>query len=149
MRSGTDLLTARPLDERDIFRHFLHDFHALQRSLRGRFREVWHPPTDVYETDSDIVIKMSVPGVRAEEIAVECNGQVITICGVRRGPNPSSIRRYHQMEIRNGYFERRIVMHRPFNPDAARAQYEDGFLHVFLPLATEPVTYVRSIRFRF
>jgi HSP20 family protein len=133
---------------RSLFRQFLQEFHAMRRSLRGHYRDVWHPPTDVYETDKDIVIKMSVPGIRTDQVAVECNGDVITICGVRKGPGPGSVRTYHQLEIRNGYFERRIVLHIPFDPNGATARYEDGFVYVVIPKAAELVRHVLSIKFR-
>jgi HSP20 family protein len=136
----------RPLDERSIFDQFLHDFYSARRGLRGHYRDIWEPPTDVYETDEHIVIKVSIPGVRPDQVSVECNGEVLTICGVRRGPGPGVVRRYHQMEIRNGYFERRIVLHIPFDPHNATARYEDGFLCVFLPRSAESVRRVLSIR---
>lgn len=138
-----------PLDERSLFHQLLHDFYATRRSLRGHYRDIWEPPTDVYETDEHIVIKVSIPGVKPDEVAVECNGEVLTICGVRRGPDAGVVRTYHQMEIRNGYFERRIVLRIPFDPRGATARYEDGFLYVFLPRATESVRHVLSIRLDF
>ncbi|KPK65972.1 MAG: hypothetical protein AMK73_01430 [Planctomycetes bacterium SM23_32] len=139
-------IRARPLDDHNVFRQFLHDFYSLRRSLRGHRRDVWEPPTDVYETEQDIVIKMSIPGVKPQQVAVECNGEVLTICGVRKGPDPGSVRTYHQMEIRNGYFERRIVIHRPFDSSGAKARYEDGFLYVFIPKAPELVRHVLTIK---
>ncbi len=149
MKDRQSAAVAKPLEDRSLFRQVLQDFYAMRRSLQGQRRDVWHPPTDVYEADQDIVIKMSLPGVRANEILVECNGEVITICGVRRGPDPGSVLRYHQMEIRSGYFERRIILHTPFDPHGARWEYEDGFLFIFIPKAAEQVRHVFSMRIRF
>jgi HSP20 family protein len=146
MNPEPKVVYARPLDERDLLHQLLRGFYATHLSLRGHYREVWEPPTDVYETETDIVIKVCIPGVNPEEISVECNGEVLTICGVRRGPDPGSVRRYHQMEIRNGYFERKIILHIPFDPGGARARYEDGFLYVLLPRAAQSVRRVVSIR---
>ncbi len=141
------MMHARPLDDqRSVFRQFLDNFYADRRSSRGGRRDVWRPPTDVYETDSDIVIKVSLAGVRPEQIGIECNGEVVTIHGVRESADQGTVRAYHQMEIRNGYFERRIAIHRPFDPRQARAQYEDGFLRVFIPKAPRPVRRIVSIR---
>ncbi|MHC4481863.1 MAG: Hsp20/alpha crystallin family protein, partial [Planctomycetota bacterium] len=96
-----------------------------------------------------IVIKMSIPGIQRNEVTVECNGDVITICGVRKGVGSQGVRRYHQMEIRNGYFERRIVIRRPFDPNGATARYEDGFLYVTIPKSSQPVQNVLHMRLRF
>jgi HSP20 family protein len=139
----------RAADDRDVFREFLHDFYNVRRGLRGRSPDVWQPPTDVYETRDEIVIKVCLPGVKANEIMVEFNGRVAKICGCRKGPDPSSVVAYHQMEIRNGYFERKIMLHKPFDPRRARGEYGDGFLYIGVPKTTEEVGYVMSIRLRF
>jgi HSP20 family protein len=142
-------VTTRPLDDMGLFREFLHDFYAVRRGLRGGSHDVWQPPTDVYETEADIVIKVCLPGVRTADIAVEFNGQVAKICGVRRASDPAGVRRYHQMEIRNGYFERKIAVQIPFDAEGARAEYSDGFLYVRMPKCPEPMTRLVPIRLRF
>ena len=139
----------RAMDDREVFREFLHDFYTVRRGLRGRSPDVWQPPTDVYETHSEIIIKVCLPGVSADEIMVEFNGQVAKICGVRQGPDPAGVVAYHQMEIRNGYFERKIMLHKPFDPRRARGRYADGFLYIHVPKAPEQVEYVVSVRLRF
>lgn len=141
--SGTRL---RPRDVRDVFRQFQQDFYAMRRRLGSRHGDVWHPATDVYETDTDIIIKMSLPGVKPDQVTIGCNGEIITICGVRGGPDPATVLTYHQMEIRNGYFERRIVLHRAFDPAEAFARYDDGFLYVNIPKAEEPTRHVLTIK---
>jgi len=146
MQGDTSAAWAKPLDDSSVFREFLSEFYAVQRTLRSRGSDVWEPPTDVYETEGYIVIKVSVPGVKPSQVAVEFNGEIITICGVRKGPNPASVWTYHQMEIRNGYFERRIAIHKPFDPSRARAQLKDGFLYVLVPKAPELVRHVLTIR---
>ena len=146
MSSESDVIRVRPLDDRINFHQLLHGFYSARMSLRGQYQDIWEPPTDVYETDQDIVIEVCIPGVRLDQVSVECNGEVITICGVRKGPDPGSVRTYHQMEIRNGYFERRLILRIPFDPSAATARYEDGFLYVYLPRAAESVKHVLSIR---
>ncbi len=140
------MMQARPLEGSGFFQEFLSDFHRVRRALRGSRKSVWQPPTDVYETDDEIVIKMSVPGVQTDDVRAVCNGEVITVSGVRRGPDPGKVRAYHQMEMRNGYFERSIAIHRPFDPAEAHGEYREGFLYVFVPKAPKSVRRVISIR---
>ena len=146
MKPNAGPMQVKPFDDQGIFRQVLSEFYAMRRSLGGRQGGAWEPPTDVYETDRDIVIKVSIPGVSPNQVAVKCNGEVITIGGFRRGPDPGSVLTYHQMEIRNGYFERRIVIHKPFDPNGATARYKDGFLYVFVPKAPKLVRHVLTIR---
>ena len=148
MQTKSGALQTRPSDDQPGFPRLLHDLEHVIRSMRRPRGDVWHPPTDVYETEKDVVIKVCLPGVRASQVAVEFSGEVVTICGVRRAPDLRSVRAYHQMEIRNGYFERRIAVHRPFDPQAARWRYEDGFLYVILPKTVQPVRQVISVRIR-
>jgi HSP20 family molecular chaperone IbpA len=146
MKSDVRLVQARPFDSHGLLRQLLGDLHAMQRSLGGCQGRAWEPPTDVYETDKDVVIKVSIPGVSLNQCRVTVNGEVVTVCGVRNGPDPGSVVTYHQMEIRNGYFERHIVVHKPFDPDRATGRYEDGFLYVFIPKAPELVRHLVTIR---
>jgi HSP20 family protein len=149
MKPESGAVRSRAMSDRDMFREFLHDFYNVRRNLRGRSPDVWQPPTDVYETVEEIVIKVCLPGVKAAQIAVEFNGQVVKICGARNGPDPSSVVAYHQMEIRNGYFERKVMLHKPFDPRGARGEYSDGFLYIRVPKSTQEVGHVLSIRLRF
>jgi len=146
MQTDPTPVRACPLDDSTVFNQFLHDFYALRRSIRSRRRDVWHPPTDVYETDDEIVIKMSIPGVKKPNVAVEVRGEQVTIYGMRRAPEHSRVRTYHQMEIRNGYFERIIVLRKPFDPNRAWASLQDGFLYVHIPKAPELVRHTLRIK---
>jgi len=146
MQTDPTPVRASAMDDSTAFHQFLDDFHALRRSIRSRRRDVWHPPTDVYETDDEIIIKMSIPGVKQPNVAVEVNGEQITIYGMRRAPDHSRVRTYHQMEIRNGYFERAIALRKPFDPSRAKAKLQDGFLYVCIPKATEMVRHTLRIR---
>jgi HSP20 family protein len=39
------------------------------------------PPTNLYVTDDDIILEMSVPGVRPEDIQISVTGDTVTISG--------------------------------------------------------------------
>jgi len=149
MKLNDSPVRARPTHGHDFFRNVLEDFYNLRRSLGSRHGDVWQPATDIYETEEDIVIKMSIPGIKTSQVAVEVNGNAVTICGVRKGPDPGSVQKYHQLEIRNGYFERRLVIHIPFDPDGMHAEYQDGFAYIYIPKAQQPVRHVVSLRLTF
>jgi len=140
------MIRARPMGERSLFDEFLDGFYDVQRRMRNRPRDVWHPPTDVYETDDDIVIKMSIPGVNPSDVEINCSGKALTIWGRRECANPGEVRTYHQIEIRNGRFERHIAINRPFDPTGAYGEYRDGFLYVYVPKAPESRRVGVSIR---
>lgn len=136
-------------EELRAFRRMLEEYHLTRQALAGQSIDLWLPPTDVYETPSDLVIKMSVPGVQIPDLLIRISGDTVTICGRRENRACDEIVSFHQMEIRYGYFERRIIIHRPFDGSGARASYEDGFLTVRIPKAAKPVKRVVSIRVTF
>jgi HSP20 family protein len=91
----------------------------------------WKPPTDVYETESDIVVHMDVAGMRPEDFTVEYAEGVLTIAGERPARGEGK-RHYHAMEVQIGPFERRLRLPVPVDPTSLRATYDQGFLEVHL-----------------
>ena len=78
-------------------------------------------------------------GVRAQDLKVNVDGEVLRIRGVRRTPVAEGIRRLHQMEIAFGPFESAVRVGIPFDRDGVSAHLEDGLLEVHLP-KRPPVT---------
>jgi HSP20 family protein len=93
--------------------------------------KIWRPPTDVYETDDCIVVKVEAAGMRAEEFEISLNARRLTIGGVRH--DASAKLGYQQMEIQYGSFETDVHLPKPIVEDEVEATYEDGFLVVHLP----------------
>ena len=48
----------------EVRRDILHAIHWQVRS------SVWHPPTDVYETEDDFIVKVEIAGMRDEDFTV-------------------------------------------------------------------------------
>lgn len=92
---------------------------------------VWTPPTDVYETETNLIVKVEVAGMREEDFEVAVEEQVLLIRGNRLDQNER--RAYHQMEIRFGKFEIAIGLPSGIDLEEASAEYRDGFLTVIFP----------------
>ena len=100
--------------------------------LAGRPR-VWHPPTDVYETDTHLMVKIEVAGVGEDDFAVHLQGRNLEVAGRRH--DPSSKLAYQQMEISYGAFHSDVYLPCDVDDSGVRAKYENGFLYVMLPKA--------------
>jgi HSP20 family protein len=98
--------------------------------LRG---DSWQPDVDVFETETAIVVRAEIAGVRSQDLNVRVDGQVLRIGGARPVPEGSDIKRLHQMEIASGPFERRVRIPIAFERDRVFAHVADGFLTVTLP----------------
>lgn len=92
---------------------------------------IWTPPTDVYETETSLIVKMEVAGMREEDFEVVVEEQVLVIRGQRFDQNER--RAYHQMEIRFGKFEIAIGLPSGVDLEGATAEYTLGFLTVTFP----------------
>lgn len=102
-----------------------------QRWVSARQHKIWHPPTDVYETDDCVVVKVEVAGMAEEDFSISLDGKRLVIGGVRR--DPAAKLGYQQMEILYGRFEAEVHVARAIDEDRIEATYQSGFLNVRLP----------------
>jgi len=94
---------------------------------------IWRPPTDVYETDEKFVVRVEIAGMRDGEVSVNFDHHILSISGTR--PEVTEKRAFHQMEIHFGEFISEIEINVPIDVENIQAEYQDGFLRVFLPKA--------------
>lgn len=104
---------------------------AGQRWVSARQHKTWRPPTDVYETDDCVVVKVEIAGMEEPDFAVSLDGKNLTISGVRR--DPAAKLGYQQMEILYGNFETDVHLVRAIDEDKIEAVYQNGFLSLRLP----------------
>lgn len=102
----------------------------------------WQPPTDVYETDTEIVIRVEIAGIKPEEVTISFDGDTLSIKGVRDEliSKEQCKRVFRQMEINYGKFERVIVITGAINAEKAHAAYQNGFLEIVIPKAKQKKT---------
>lgn len=95
---------------------------------------VWRPPTDVFETEEKIVIRVEIAGMHDGNISVNFDHHILSISGTRS--ELSEKKAYHQMEIHFGEFLTEVEILIPIETDKIMAEYHDGFLRVSLPKAS-------------
>jgi HSP20 family protein len=121
--------------------------HADMAMRAVRFQ----PSADMYETEAALVIKMELPGVKAEEINItlSADDRLLTVSGERyeRHEDRGDSVRYYQLEIYYGSFERQLVLPGDirFDRDGIKANYRDGFLVISLPRRAETESEKRTI----
>jgi HSP20 family protein len=99
-----------------------------QAGTRGR---IWRPPTDVYETQDALIVRVEIAGMHEEDFSISLSGRYLVIRGIR--PDVSERRAYHQMEIFFGEFLSEVELQSPVILDHIQAEYQRGFLRVVLP----------------
>lgn len=97
-----------------------------------RAATTWVPPTDVYETEDQLVVQVEIAGVQHSDFAVSLHERRLIVSGTRHDSGPAR-RAYHQLEVHFGEFRTEVDL--PVLIDVARvdARYSEGFLRVVLP----------------
>jgi len=94
-------------------------------------------PIDVYQTDKEMVIKASVPGVKPEEVDISIADNILTIRGETKAEEKIEHKDYLYQEHRYGTFCRLVALPRGLKTDRAEANFDDGILTLTIPKAEE------------
>lgn len=137
MNSDNDRIFRQIWKMQSEMERLLREFFASKNPLLMMAEDLWRPPTDVFETGSNFVVKMEVAGVKQEDIKITLSGDTLIVRGRREDTFPSGKRNFRQMEINHGAFERVILIPAPIDEENIRASYKDGFLEITLPKAQQ------------
>ena len=94
-------------------------------------------PVDLYETDDEVVVKASLPGVQPDETEISVTGRYLTIKGERREEDAEEKSSYFRQERRYGTFQRSLRLPVRVDAEQADATLDEGVLTVRLPKAAE------------
>ena len=129
------------------FRDLISLREAMDRLFEESFirpRTGWLAPlgpgalaVDVYETDQDVVVKSSVPGVKPEDIDITITGDTLTIKGETKAEEKVERANYLRQERRYGAFARSLTLPTSIVAENAKAEFENGVLTLTLPKAEE------------
>jgi HSP20 family protein len=94
-------------------------------------------PLDVYQTDNDVVIKATIPGIAPEEVDISITGDTVTIKGEQKEETEVKDEDYMLKERRYGSFSRSVSIPVSVKSDKADATFDNGVLTLTLPKADE------------
>src|SRR5258708_7787900 len=116
----------------------VHFFRSAGSGRESSPRAHWVPNTDVYATDSGLVVKVEMAGMRSDHLEITVEGNRLRICGDRpdgcRAPKCSFL----VMEINYGPFESVLELPPGYDLSQAKAAYLNGFLRIDVPMALRP-----------
>lgn len=90
---------------------------------------------DVYQTDTDIVIKSTIAGVKPEDLDIQINNDMVTVRGERRKEDEVHDEDYYYQECYWGAFSRSIILPVDVEANKAEAIMKNGILTIRLPKA--------------
>src|SRR5215469_3037456 len=97
----------------------------------------WAPACDIFETDSEIVIKVELPEVKKENLHVTLENNLLTILGERKLDAETKKEGYHRVERSYGQFVRNFTLPAIIDPARINAEFKEGLLCVVLPKRAE------------
>jgi HSP20 family protein len=122
------------------FDPFVTDFDRLVQRTFGRADGVTAGrvalPMDVIRRDSDVMLRIDLPGADPDSIEVTTDRRVLTVSAKRDetfGEQDKPIVR----ERARGTFTRKIRLTETVDTEKVEAQYENGVLTVVLPIAEQ------------
>jgi HSP20 family protein len=95
----------------------------------------WVPNTDVYATDTGLVIKVELAGMKSENLEITVEGHRLRISGSRPDVCRAHKCNFLVMEISYGPFESALDLPPGYDLSQAKAIYVNGFLRIDVPVA--------------
>ncbi len=125
------------------------EIDTLQRQLNRMVEDTLAPMTDLpglnsfapavemSETDEDIQIKLELPGLNPDDVNIEVTERAVSISGERKSEEMSEENGTTHSEFYYGSFRRVIPLTTKVQNTDAKANYQNGILHLTLPKAAE------------
>lgn len=105
-------------------------------SLRSGFA----PAVDIFEEKDAIFVKAELPGIKADDIHINVENDVLTLHGERKLEREDTRDGYHRIERSYGTFTRSFALPKTVDADRVEAEMADGVLTLRIPkkAAAEP-----------
>ena len=142
----SDELSQKLMAKHSSIEKLFEEFFITAKSHDFASSTPWQPPTDVYETEKNIIIKMAVSGLRPEDISVTFSDHILTVSGKRGDDSAHQKVCFYQVEIRYGYFERKIKIPKQVDANNIHATYENGFIVITIPKSEKAFNSTISIK---
>lgn len=91
-------------------------------------------PMDLYRDGDQFTVQIDLPGVDAESIDIDMDGDTVTIRAERR-PHAGENAQWLTRERAVGTFARRLTLGRGLATDKISADYSDGVLTLTIPIS--------------
>ena len=95
---------------------------------------------DVYQIPEALVVRATIPNVKAEEVEVTITDNVLKICGESATEIGEEEKSYLVRELSYGRFERDLVLPKDLKTQETTATCQDGILLITIPKAEKAKT---------
>ncbi len=114
--------------------NFMNDF--FEKGVERYSTSTW-PRVDIEETDNEFLLRGELPGIDKENIKIELNNNVLSICGKKEETKEEREKNYHIRETFNGSFSRSFTLPESVDGEHIKAEFNDGLLMLTIPKSVE------------
>jgi HSP20 family protein len=116
------------------------EMNRLHDQLFGRIarEEGFKPAVDIHEDESFFTVEVEVPGMKAEDIQVDIEKNILSVSGERRLNHEEKRDGYRRVERFYGTFTRSFTLPDTVDADAIEAKTAEGVLTLRLPKRPAP-----------
>ncbi|HXG20571.1 MAG TPA: Hsp20/alpha crystallin family protein [Methylomirabilota bacterium] len=152
-RENPFAMMRRFADEMDRFMGRVFEDFGFGRGLLGSQGEgglepgqrMWSPQIEVCEHDNQLIVCADLPGLKKEDLKVECTDNALIIQGERRHEHEDTQQGFHRSERSYGSFYRSIPLPEGVSPENAKATSRTGVLRITMPLPQQEQSRSRRI----
>lgn len=101
------------------------------------FGGAWSPRVDIFENKDSLVLEAELPGLKRDEFDLSFENNVLTLSGERKFEKKTDEDNYHRVERAYGSFTRSFTLPQTVTAEGAKAEFNNGILHVSLPKREE------------
>lgn len=120
------MTTYRPWALLDELRRGLDPLHATET-------DAWTPAVDISEDEKRYQIRADLPGVDPKEIAINLEGDELTLSGERSEEQEEHGKNWQRTERVRGHFYRRFRLPESADADHIKARSNHGVLEIEIP----------------
>ncbi|MEP0763559.1 MAG: Hsp20/alpha crystallin family protein [Chloroflexota bacterium] len=100
-------------------------------------RPMLRPAMDVTQDETGVTIRVDLPGLTADDLTVEVDGDLLTISGEIKAAEEREGEQYHVRERCAGAFKRSLRLGEMVDVERIEATFENGVLTLAVPMRPE------------
>ncbi len=135
----------RKIDDLEHRLHHLHPEHRFHSLFDDLISTKWSdsdnftkiPAAELTQTDSELHLKLEVPGIKAKDLDIQVTEEAVSISGERKEEGETKENGHTKSEFYYGKFQRVIPLPARIQNTSVSAKYENGILSLTLPKMTD------------
>ncbi|MGA2586097.1 MAG: Hsp20/alpha crystallin family protein [Candidatus Aminicenantales bacterium] len=115
---------------REKMNRMFEDVFAGRSEDKELSASTWAPAVDIFETESELMMTVEVPGIDEKDIEIKIEDNTLTLKGERKFEKETKEENYHRIERSYGSFYRAFTLPNSIDPDKIQAEHENGVLKI-------------------